>query len=129
LILVDTSAWIGFFSDERPIAAMVDRALEADEAVLCGPVITELRRGIKSAAESRKVLPLLLSCHQLPQPADLWNEAGALGFALARKGLTAKSLDLLIATYALAHGVPILSLDRDFLSIARAGTGLLLVDY
>ena len=129
MILVDTSAWIAFFRDTDPVAAAVDRALEADEAALCGPVITELRRGIKSAAEGRRVLPLLLSCHQLPQPADLWNEAGALGFALARKGLTVKSLDLLIATYALANGAPVLTLDRDFLAMARSGTGLLLVDY
>ena len=129
MILVDTSAWIAFFRDTGSVAASVDRALEADEAALCGPVMTELRRGIKSKAEGGRVLPLLLSCHQLPQPADLWNEAGALGFALARKGVTVKSLDLLIATYALASGVPVLTLDRDFLAMARSGTGLLLVDY
>ena len=74
-------------------------------------------------------MPLLLSCHQLPQPADLWHEAGAFGFALARRGLTVKTLDLLIATYALASGVPVLTLDRDFVSMARSGTGLLVVDF
>jgi len=38
-------------------------------------------------------------------------------------------LILVDATYALASGVPVLTLDRDFLAMARAGTGLLLVDY
>ena len=73
-------------------------------------------------------MPLLLACHQLPQPTSLWEDAGDLGFALARKGLTVKSLDLLIAAYALTHGVPILTVDRDFRLIGRTGVGLHLVD-
>ena len=105
---------------------MVDLALEDDEAALCGPVLTELRRGFASAAERSKVIPLLLACHQLPQPASLWEDAGDLGFALARNGFTVKSLDLLIATYALTHGIPILTIDRDFQLIAGS-VGLLLV--
>jgi predicted nucleic acid-binding protein len=129
LILVDTSAWIGFFRDRGPVAALVDRALEDDDVALCGPVITELRRGFKSAAERSKTIPLLQACHQLSQPVTLWSDAGDLGFALARKGITVKSLDLLIATYALTNGTPVLTLDRDFRLIARAGIGLHLVDF
>jgi hypothetical protein len=34
-----------------------------------------------------------------------------------------------IATYALASGVPVLTLDRDFLAMGRSGIGLLLMDY
>lgn len=129
MILVDTSAWIGFFRDRGPVAALVDRALEDDDVALCGPVITELRRGFKSAAERSKTIPLLQACHQLSQPVTLWSDAGDLGFALARKGITVKSLDLLIATYALTNGTPVLTLDRDFRLIARAGIGLHLVDF
>ncbi len=129
MILVDTSAWIAFFRDRGPVAAIVDHALEDDDVALCGPVFTELRRGFRSAAERSKTIPLLLACHQLPEPASLWNEAGDLGFALARRGVTIKSLDLLIAAYALANGVPILTIDRDFPLIARAGVGLQLVDF
>jgi len=129
LILVDTSAWIAFFRDHGPVAAVVDNSLQDDDVALCGPVFTELRRGFKSAAERSKTIPLLLACHQLPQPAGLWNEAGDLGFALARSGVTVKTLDLLIAAYALASGVPVLTLDRDFTLIARAGTGLQVVDF
>ena len=129
MILVDTSAWIAFFRDRGPVASIVDHALEDDDVALCGPVFTELRRGFRSAAERSKTIPLLLACHQLPEPASLWNEAGDLGFALARRGVTIKSLDLLIAAYALANGVPILTIDRDFPLIARAGVGLQLVDF
>lgn len=129
MILVDTSAWIAFFRDRGPVAAIVDQALEDDDIALCGPVFTELRRGFKSAAERSKTIPLLQACHQLHQPASLWNDAGDLGFALARKGITVKSLDLLIAAYALTNGTAILTLDRDFRMIAHAGIGLQLIDF
>jgi len=71
---------------------------------------------------------ILEACHQLPQPEDLWEEAGDLGFALARRDATVKTVDLLIATYALASDVVVLTLDEDFHLIARAGTGLHLVE-
>jgi hypothetical protein len=128
VILIDTSAWIAFFRDRGPAAAAVDQALEEDEAALCGPVLTELRRGFATAAERSKTLPLLSACHQFLPPADLWDEAGDLGFALARKGLTVKTLDLLIAIYALSNRTAILTLDSDFRLMAQAGVGLHLVD-
>jgi len=126
MILVDTSAWIEFFRGRGPMADRVDELLEADEVALCGPVVTELRRGIRAASERKRVLPLLGSCHLLPQPPSLWEEAGDLGFALARKGATVKSLDLLIAVYALSHQVPLLTTDRDFELIRKVGLPLAL---
>jgi predicted nucleic acid-binding protein len=74
------------------------------------------------------VLPLLAGCHHLPEPERLWEEAGELGYALGRRGATIKSLDLLIATYALSHGVAVLTRDRDFETMRRAGAALLLVE-
>lgn len=125
MILVDTSAWVDFFRGNQA-GRRVDELLESDEAALCGPVITELRRGLRTAAERRKVLPLLDACHVLAEPDDLWAEAGDLGFFLARKGVTAKTLDLLIATYALAHGAALLTSDDDFRAMKKAGIVLVL---
>jgi predicted nucleic acid-binding protein len=126
MILIDTSAWIDFFRGDGPLADDVDRALEDGEAALCGPVQTELRRGLRSRGERARVLLHLGSCHLLAQPADLWNEAGDLGLALRPKGLTVKTLDLLIACYALSHRVPLLTADSDFRLIRAAGVPLLL---
>lgn len=125
MILVDTSAWIEFFRGRGPIGEQVDEALEVDEVALCGPVITELRRGLRRGDRAR-VLPLLGGCHLLSQPPNLWEEAGELGFLLGRKGATVKSMDLLIAAYALGHGVALLSADADFRRMQRAGLPLLL---
>jgi predicted nucleic acid-binding protein len=73
------------------------------------------------------VLPLLRGCHELAQPPNLWEEAGDLGFFLGRRGAAVKSLDLLIATYALAHAIPILTSDADFALMRRAGAHLIVV--
>jgi len=124
LILVDTSAWIAFFRGSDPVASSVDRALEFDEVALCGPVLTELRRGLRTPAERRRVLPLLSGCHLLDQPPALWEEAGDLGYALARRGTSVKTLDLLIAAYALSYSMPLLTTDGDFARMRRAGIPL-----
>ena len=70
---------------------------------------------------------MLAACHQLSQPDDLWLEAGELGYLLARRGVVVKTMDLLIATYALGHSVPLLTSDRDFRQIHDAGVPLALV--
>ena len=126
MILIDTSAWIDFFRNRAPLSDAVDDAIDANEAALCGPVITELRRGLRSSVERRRVLPLLAGCHLLADPPNLWEEAGDLGFFLARRGVTAKSMDLLVAAYALSHGVPLLAAETDFADMKLAGAKLLL---
>lgn len=125
MMLVDTSAWIAFFRNHGHAAGAVDAALENGEAASCGPIITELRRGL-GPKERAQVLPLLDGCALLEQPDDLWIAAGDLGAYLARRGVSVKTLDLLIATYALASRVPLLTTDADFRAIARAGVGLTL---
>lgn len=123
MILIDTSAWISFFRGKGVLASKVDALIEADEAALCGPVLTELRRGLRST-ERRRVLPALAGCHELAQPDELWTKAGELGFSLARRGATVKTLDLLIATYALHHRVALLTEDSDFKRIATSEPSL-----
>jgi tRNA(fMet)-specific endonuclease VapC len=129
MILIDTSAWIDFFRGREPLAEAVDDALATNEAALCGPVETELQRGFVNERERRKVLPLLDGCHRLSQPEHLWTEAGELGFVLRRRGITPKTLDLLIAAYALSHSAALLTSDRDFFTMQKAGVPLLLVKH
>jgi predicted nucleic acid-binding protein len=121
VILIDTSAWVDFFRNRGPLAGAVDVALERDEALLCGPVVTELRRGLVQASERAKVLRSLGGCQTLVQPRDLWGDAGDLGYLLGRKGVTVKTLDLLIAVFALAHDVPLMTRDSDFKLIRDSG--------
>lgn len=127
MILVDTSAWISFFRNTGGVAELVDVALSQNQVAWCGPVATELRRGFASARERRKILDLLEACHWLEQPTALWQEAGDLGYALRRGGLTVRTFDLLIATYALSHGTELLTTDADFSLMRARGVPLELV--
>jgi tRNA(fMet)-specific endonuclease VapC len=124
MILIDTSAWIEFFRGRDPMASAVDAALETGQAALCGPIETELRRGLVGERERTKVLSLLAGCHRLVEPPNLWTEAGDLGFALRKRGVTAKTVDLLIAAHALHHSTSLLTTDRDFSSMHKAGVPL-----
>lgn len=126
MILVDTSAWVDFFRGRGALAQRVSDLLDDDEVALCGPVIAEIRRGLRGVPERRRVLPLLDACHLLTQPDRLWEEAGDLGFYLGRRGVSVKTLDLLIATHALAHEVSVLTSDTDFRIMQRAGIPLTL---
>jgi hypothetical protein len=122
--LIDTSAWVSFFRGKPGATAdLVDAALAEGSAALCGPVVTELRRS-GSRVERANLLLHLGGCHLLEQPGRLWEEAGELGFALARRGVAVKTLGLLIATYALAHGVSLLTADSDFALMRRSGIPL-----
>ncbi len=126
MILIDTSAWIEFFRGRDPVASAVDEALASNDAALCGPIETEIRRGLRSERERTKLLSLLDACHALSQPSQLWQEAGDLGFALRRRGVTPKTLDLIIAVYALSHSAVLLTIDKDFAAMRKAGVPLLL---
>ncbi len=106
------------------MAGRVDELLAQNQLAICGPIATELRRGFHSAAERRRVLSLLGGCHFLEQPISLWEEAGELGFLLGRKGRRVKSMDLLVATYALSHSVSLLTRDADFGHMLRLGIPL-----
>lgn len=127
MILVDTSAWIDFFRGKDPIASVIEQYLAENQVTLCGPVYTELLRGFRSKKDRDLVLPLMLGCRFLSQPDRLWEDAGNCGFLLKREGKTVKSMDLLIACYAMAHSIPILTLDSDFSVIKKAGFNISIV--
>lgn len=86
MMIVDTSAWVDFFRGTEPMATAVDDALTSNEVALCGPIETELRRGLRDPRERKQVLPLFEGCHWSDTPANLWVEAGELGYALRRRG-------------------------------------------
>lgn len=128
MILVDTSAWIDFFRGRNPAADIVDGFLQENRVAFCGPIYTELLRGLRSERDRRSVLPLLKGCHFFDAPDGLWEDAGLCGFELRRKGKTVKTMDLLISCYAMAYAVPLLTMDKDFSVIRKAGFDLVLVD-
>jgi predicted nucleic acid-binding protein len=114
LVLVDTSAWIhSFRHGESPMASRIRRLLDEDRVALCGPVLLEIRRGLRPT-DSKLVLDLFQALVWLPFEEMDWGDAGLLDVSLRRKGTTLPSLDVLIAHVCLKNRVSILTLDGHF---------------
>lgn len=120
MILVDTSVWILTFRRHRPLD--LESIVAMDEVVTCLPVIQEVLQGFRDdgafriAREAMCALPVLDS----PMPPDVVLGAIDMYRAARRAGLTVRSsVDCLIASSALRHGVEVLHADRDFASLAR----------
>lgn len=128
-VLIDTSAWIEYFRGSGVIADKVEECIEDGSAAYCGPIVTEILRGCIKTKERNSIYELLGGLEKLETPDSLWEDAGLLGVAVSKKGYTAKTLDLLIAIYALSHNVPILTKDKDFKLIAKTGLGLSVIGF
>ena len=117
MILVDSSVWIDFFNGlETRQTDALDNLL-GQEPVLIGDIIlTEVLQGFRRDADYRKARALLDTL----ELRQLGGKAIALAAAdnyrrLRRRGVTArKTIDMMIATYCIAHGLQLLHADRDF---------------
>lgn len=89
------------------------------EACLCEPVAFEVLRHATAQERSRiesqfATLPLLAT------PPHLWRDAAGLGQECRDRGITAGSLDLLIAAVAIHHRAELVTFDTDYQAISRA---------
>lgn len=102
-----------------PLAERVAQLVLDNQAVTTLPVIFEILRGARTLKEADTLKLRLSSLHVIPYLEPDWNAAAEWGARMARKGHTAKSMDLLIAYKALQHGLTLLHADRDFDRMAK----------
>jgi predicted nucleic acid-binding protein len=124
LILVDSSAWIDFFSSAPGRAGKELRRMisDAEPFALTGVVVTEILQGLTRDASR---IEHYLSQWEMLEPSGFgtYGEAAAI-FRLGRaKGVSLTTIDALIAAIALEHRANVFTLDKDFSRIARL-TGL-----
>jgi predicted nucleic acid-binding protein len=121
LVLVDTSAWIGFFARTGypGIKVHLKKLLEDDRVATAGPIALELIHGCRSVEERAGLVQRLKALHWLAVEDRHWFLAGETAFALRREGITISAIDALIATLAEAYGCALLQQDNDFEQIAR----------
>jgi len=120
-VLVDTSAWIDFFRRrDGNVGDTVADLIERDQAILAGPVMAELLRGIRGSKEAGQLKTLLGALPYVEVQRPDWEVAGKSLRELRLRGLTLALTDAVIAAVALRHGLPVLTLDKDFehLSVA-----------
>jgi len=124
-VFVDSSVWIDHFRGEgtAPVRALhrLLRALESSDAepailVVGDLVLLEVLRGIADARQHAATRRALLAFPQVTLGGTECALAAADHYrSLRRLGLTVrKSVDCLIATWCIAHRVPLLHSDRDF---------------
>jgi predicted nucleic acid-binding protein len=124
VILVDTSAWIGYLrGDERPAVARLQALLDRGVPVAVTSVVAqELLQGV-ATAEAFERLERYLASQVRVEPSDPWLgavEAARIYGACRAAGVTVRStIDCLIARIAIEHDLPLLHDDRDFDAIAR----------
>ena len=125
MILADTSVWIDFFRNvPSPEADRLGKALDGGEDVcLCGPVLTEILQGLSSDRAVREVKQTLSTLIYLPISREAFESAAALYRKARAHGKTVRnSIDCVIAACAIAHHVPLLQKDRDYLTISEYST-------
>lgn len=121
MVLVDSSAWIGYFNDLLPTADTVEKLIQNGEVVLCPIVWTEVLQGVRDDKVLEEMRLFLSGFAMLNDDMMVVAEKTvSLYRSLRKKGVTIrKTTDCLIASYALLNDVPILQIDRDFSLIAE----------
>jgi predicted nucleic acid-binding protein len=115
LVVVDTSVWLPFLKGRRaPHSDALKLLLRSGEAAVTGIVVAEVLQGASNAAEERKLEHALSAAVYLSIGHDGYRAAGRLSAALRRGGRSVQLSDVLVATAAIAHGVPILTADSDY---------------
>ena len=124
-VLPDTSIWIEYFRGSEPTASQLAALLDADDVVVCGPIVAELLAG--TSAQQQNTLWLALAA--LPNvELDLaaWKASGEYAQELRHRRDTVPLLDVLIAVAAINAGAALWTRDTDFERIAAFVPALVL---
>jgi predicted nucleic acid-binding protein len=116
---VDASLWIDFTRtrSSRSLKDLISPYILDPDARLAEVVRFEVLR-YASREESRQIEAQFQTIPMLATPSNLWTEAATLGQRCRQEGVSAGSLDLLIATVAIHHDAELITFDLDFERIA-----------
>jgi hypothetical protein len=123
MILVDTSVWAAYFNGAPgPEVDHLEGLLAAeDKPIAILPIIlTEVLQGFRTDSGFRQAAAVLRGLVVLEPTLGTHERAAGLFRALRKKGVTVRgAVDALIAQTCIETGVGLLSLDKDFVRIAR----------
>jgi predicted nucleic acid-binding protein len=119
MFLIDSSAWIEYLRPKgsKKVKDRVREIVRREEACCCGIVVVEVLRGAKTEKDRSALWESLTALPQLPFDDAVIERASQWGFMLDRRGKTASTTDLLIASAA-HKKARLLHLDHDFKMIA-----------
>ena len=122
MIVVDSSVWIDFLNGRKaPHVARLQAILGNEEIIVGDLMLCEVLHGLASERAARQVEGLLRRFEIVPMAGETIAVAAARNFrSLRKKGVTIrKTIDLLIGTWCIEHGRPLLHNDSDFRPMAR----------
>jgi predicted nucleic acid-binding protein len=117
VILVDSSVWIDYFTGrDTPQTTALDDTLGKRTIATGDLIMVEILQGFRSDRDYRTASRLLNELVQF----DLLGRDMAIKSAehfrtLRKKGITIrKTADVIVATFCIEHGLPLLFSDKDF---------------
>jgi len=120
MVLVDTTVWIDFFSlaDLPHVKTLENLIVAREDICICGIILTEILQGIRDDSRYKKTRDLLGNVVFLPMTYSIFLRSAEIYRNLRRRGITIrKTMDCLIASVAIEHGIPLLHNDKDFIPI------------
>ena len=127
-ILVDTSVWIEYFSNQSPVfVGYVAEVVKTREICVPRIILAELMQGAKSEKELSVIAEFMGAFSIIDQTDQTWIKAGRLSYELRKKGKNINLTDCYIAVIAQENSCTLFTLDRHFKDI-RQYTGIDLID-
>jgi len=117
MILVDSSVWIDYFNGKKtPQTDWLDASLGKATFIMGDFVLTEVLQGFQSDKAFKIARDFLLAMPFMEMGGRALALQSALHYrTLRRKGVTVrKTIDVMIGTFCIDYGLPLLYDDRDF---------------
>ena len=129
VFLIASCVWIDWLKQRQTAATqMLDDWLDKGRVRLLPVIVQELLHGARSERELTILRQRFSAMPCLPVTLDIHVMAGELYAHCRWQGITIRSPhDCLIAAAAVAHDLPLLTHDRDFLAIAKVEPKLVLL--
>lgn len=117
MILIDTSVWVDYFNGiGNAHTDWLDSALGSEPIIMGDLIITEVLQGFQNDSDFQTVKSLFENIPFMEMVGrELAIESANHYRFLRRKGVTVrKTIDVMIGTFCIHHGIALLHNDRDF---------------
>lgn len=116
-VLADTTAWVDYLrGQDTPSAKALDRAIAEDVVLLGDLILAEIMRGLPDERTAKLVSAALERFNVVVIGGKSVALQAATNYRFLRsKAITVRgTIDLMIGTWCIMTGVPLLHADRDF---------------
>ncbi|MEM8766490.1 MAG: PIN domain nuclease [Pseudomonadota bacterium] len=122
MIVVDSSVWIDYFNGNKTVEAdYLDQILGYEPILVGDLILLEVLQGFRSEADFRAAKSLMedLPTRQLLNPTRAIVAANNFRSLKKRGATVRKAADVIIGSYCIAEGLPLLFSDRDFAPMVK----------